>query len=453
MSDSETFYWQALFPIAIGVAIPPLLYVLALPSLTLALVVVVVTALLLLWHVAAVRASRAPGNVLLARPPWVVPVAAIFLLAVAGAMYIIPLNHDSFWFYFLAIFFGVLIFGAYVPTTLLFWIATPEGLTRQVLSFKKTLPWGQVDWVYAKRKQVSQSALEVIPVARWTEETVFVEAGAKRKIVVVMRAPLVRANAGPLLDAIQQRATHAIFGFDQYPAVAARRSAHPSARPGAVPASAPADPSPGRFDPAQAAALGRSELVPTGWMRFSLRRRNAWQNALSFTIVGLALLGGTAYLYLTGVFLLAGFVPLAWRGAQTTQILLIAQTVVLGAFFLGFALRGLWWFKPLRHLDDYFFLLTPQGFLEVKGAQARGAAFADLRGVRLGGGDLGWQLVATLRSGEKLELDIGNNYGPGREVYAYLLASLNASRGAEAGARRDDGLGASLDMEVESSGG
>ncbi len=448
MNDNETFYWQALFPIAAGVAIPPLLYVLALPAATLAVAVVGVTTLLLLWHAGAIRANRAPGTVLLARSPWVMLLAAIFLLGVAGAMYVIPLNHDSFWWYFLVIFLGVMIYGAYLPTALLFWVAAPEGLTRQALSFKKTLPWGQIDWIYAKRKQVSQSALEVIPVANWTEETVFVEAGAKRTIVVVMRAPLVRANAGPLLEAIQQHATHALFGFDQYPAVAARRSARPAVLPNAA-----ADPSPGRFDLAQAAELGRREVVPNGWMRFPLRRRNAWQNALSFTVVGLALLGGTAYLYLTGVFLLASFVPLAWRSEQTTEILLIVQTAVLGGFFLGFVLRGLRWFKPLRHLNDYCFLVTPQGFLEVKGAKAQGAAFVDLRGVRLGGGDLGWQLVATLRSGEKLELDIGNNYGPGREVYAYVLAGLNASRGAEAGARRDGGLGAALDMEVESSGG
>jgi hypothetical protein len=448
MNDNETFYWQALFPIAAGVAIPLLLYFLALPPFMLAGAVVGVTALLLLWHAGAVRANRTPGAVLLARPPWVMLLAAIFLLGVAGAMYILPLNHDSFWWYFLVIFLGVIIYGAYLPTALLFWVATPQALMRQALSFKKTLPWAQIDWIYAKRKQVSQSALEVIPVARWTEETVFVEAGAKRRIVVVMRAPLVRANAQPLLAAIQQRATHAIFGFDQYPAVAARRSARPDVLP-----NAPADPSPGQFDPAQAAELGRRELVPTGWTRFPLRRRNAWQNALSFTVVGLALLGGAAYLYLTSVFLLADFVPLPWRSEQTTAILLIAQTAVLGVVFLVFVRRGLWWFTPLRHLSDYFFLVTPTGFLEVKGAKAKGAAFANLRGVRLGGGDFGWQLVATLRSGKKLELDIGNNYGPGREVYAYVLAGLNASRGSEVGARRDGGLGAALDIEVESSGG
>src|SRR5260221_9177252 len=213
MNDNETLYWQALFPIAAGVAIPPLIYVLALPPLTLALAVVGITALLLLWHAGAVRASRAPGTVLLARSPWVMLLAAIFLLGVAGAMYVIPLNHDSFWWYFLVIFLGVMIYGAYLPTALPFWVATPEGLTRQVLSFKKTLPWGQIDWVYAKRKQVSQSALEVIPVARWTEETVFVEAGAKRTNVVVVRAPRVGANAGPLLAASQRSATHPPSGL------------------------------------------------------------------------------------------------------------------------------------------------------------------------------------------------------------------------------------------------
>jgi hypothetical protein len=448
MRDNETFYWQALFPIAAGVAIPLLLYFLALPPAAFAVAVIAVTALLLLWHASAVRANRGPGHVLLARPPWVVLFGAVLLLVVAGAMYLFPLNGDSVWWYFLAIFLGVMVYSAYLPTALLFWIATPEGLTRQALSFKKSLPWSQIDWIYAKRKQVSQSALEVIPVASWTEETVFVEAGPKRRIVVVMRAPLVRGDARPLLAAIQRYATHARFGFDQYPDVAAQRSARTTSL-----VHTPADPSPGRFDPAQAAALGRGEVVPSGWTRFPLRRRNAWQNALGTAIVGLVLLGGTAYLYLTGVFLLADFVPLAWRSAQTTELLLIAQTAVLGVALVVLTLRGLWWFEPLRHLGDYFFLVTPQGFLEVRGAKTKGAAFADVRGVRLGGGDFGWQLVATLRSGEKLALDIGNNYGPGRELYAYVLAALNASRGATASARRDEGLGAALDMEVESSGG
>src|SRR5262249_39114325 len=155
---------------------------------------------------------------------WVMLIAALFLIGVSGMMYLFPFDSNSVGWYFLAIFLGILIYSAYLPTALLVWIATPEGLTRQALSFRKSLRWHEIDWVYAKRKQVSQSALEVIPVAKWTEETVFVEAGPRRRIVVAMRAPLMGGNARPLLQAIQERATQSIFGFDQYPAVAARRS-------------------------------------------------------------------------------------------------------------------------------------------------------------------------------------------------------------------------------------
>jgi hypothetical protein len=38
---------------------------------------------------------------------------------------------------------------------------------------------------------------------------------------------------------------------------------------------------------------------------------------------------------------------------------------------------------------------------------------------------MGWQLAVRLRSGAKQEFDVGQNYGPGREVYAYVLSVLN----------------------------
>jgi hypothetical protein len=444
MSDNETFQWQGLIVIAgvLGVAAGVLLS--PFPALTLAVLVVGVTATLLLWHALAVRAYRRPDNAILARPPWILLSMAVLLLGTAAVLYAFPVTRDNFIFFVLPIFLFGIFYGGYLPTTLLFWVTTPDALTRQVLSFKKTLLWRDIDWVYGKRKRMTQQAFNAIPVARWTEETLFVEAGPKRRIVVVLRAPLVRSDATPLLEAIRTRAGGALFGFDQFPAVVAHRSARPYAPPDPMRG--------GSFDLETAARLGRTGFVPDGWTLLPLRRANTWSNVIGLSLVGVAMFVGAMYLYLTSTLIPEKYIPIGWRTPDILTLLLIAQTVVLTVIAVGFYIWGIRWFQPLRHLQDYFFLVTPLGFLEAKGKQVTGAAFADVRELRLGSGLMGWQLVAQLRSGAKLEFDIGNNYGPGRELYAYALAGLSAARDAAGGAQRQSELGPFLDFEGEAGG-
>ncbi len=51
------------------------------------------------------------------------------------------------------------------------------------------------------------------------------EAGPKQSIKVIVKGWLIGGDARPLLDAIQQRATAAEFGFDRSPVVIQRRNA------------------------------------------------------------------------------------------------------------------------------------------------------------------------------------------------------------------------------------
>lgn len=128
----------------------------------------------------------------------------------------------------LSLFFA-LINGA---TESLFWAVDSQGVTRQALGFKKTLPWQSIDWVYPTRKTMTVRQYG-IKTMTGTLEGITVEAGPKQRINVVLGASRRSlgisveskpSNADALRSAILQRATNAIFGFDKYPEVRARRA-------------------------------------------------------------------------------------------------------------------------------------------------------------------------------------------------------------------------------------
>ena len=45
-----------------------------------------------------------------------------------------------------------------------------------------------------------------------------------------------------------------------------------------------------------------------------------------------------------------------------------------------------------------------------------------------GGGYYGWKIVLDLKNGKQHELDVGSNYAPPRDLFAYILAALDANR-------------------------
>jgi hypothetical protein len=110
----------------------------------------------------------------------------------------------------------------------------------------------------------------------------------------------------------------------------------------------------------------------------------------------------------------------------------VRPLVALGELAL-FAILGVWllwlgvgWLRRLRQRSDYFFLVTPDVFAEVKGEKVSGARLADVRAMALESGGLyGQELVVRLASGQKLSYDFGGAYGPVRDLYGYLLAARN----------------------------
>ena len=197
----------------------------ALGPFAVAAVVLVVTAALLLWNNAAQAARSGPETVIFAHSVGKVIAGAVAMALCATGVGIIGVDPNNGLFLLLVIvgFFALVFWAQFLIPALVFYVADMTGLTRQVLLAKITLPWHAIDWVYPARKTTQYRAYG-IKTGSSSEESLMVEAGPKRKIKVTLRAWLVGGDGKPLVNAIQQRATHAQFGFDKSPIVQQRRA-------------------------------------------------------------------------------------------------------------------------------------------------------------------------------------------------------------------------------------
>lgn len=189
---------------------------LALPLLT----------VLLLAGSAAARAGHQGPEVVLFTRSWRKPLAlsVVFLLLLGASPFVgVDSNNAAFVWLLLLAFFALLFWLQFTIQALVFWVADLSGLSRQVLAFKTTLPWHEIDWVYPQRKRTNYQALGVVKVAQTTEDAIIVEAGPRRRITLALKAWLMGGDAQPLVHAIEERATNAQFGFDKQPLVLARR--------------------------------------------------------------------------------------------------------------------------------------------------------------------------------------------------------------------------------------
>jgi hypothetical protein len=208
MSLADFSLQNALIPFAVGAAF------------------LVLTAVLLAWSSSARAAYIGPETVIFARSPGKVIGGAVAIALIAAVIGVVGVGTDNTAFIVLLLFgfFAVVWWGQFLVPTLVFYVADASGLTRQVLSFKKTLPWHAIDWVYPARKTTSYRTYGV-KMGQSTEEALLVEAGPRQKLKVVLKAWLVRGDAQPLVQAINERATAATFGFDKQPLVRQRRAA------------------------------------------------------------------------------------------------------------------------------------------------------------------------------------------------------------------------------------
>lgn len=199
----------------------------ALIAVAVGVVMLALTAVLIFWTRAARAAAyTGPEAVIFCRGGGkliggaVVFAALLFAAPLTG----FDVNSGAFIFLLLFAFFALIWWAQFLAPFVVFYAADHTGLTRQWLAVKKTLPWHAIDWVYPERKTTAYRTYGV-KVGQSTEDNLMVEAGPKQSIEVIVKGWLIGGDARPLLDAVQQRATAAEFGFDRSPVVIQRRNA------------------------------------------------------------------------------------------------------------------------------------------------------------------------------------------------------------------------------------
>ncbi len=419
---SQVLFGAASIPIAGGLAavgafplVPPLVF---------GAFFLLLTIVLLVWHQLALRGSRGDGVVIFARGPWPVIVALILIEGVcAFDILLAPTDDVRIWLFLGYFLLGIGYLG-FLPSALLFWVADNSRLTSQALAFKRSLPWQEIDLMYLESNETTQKQY-FITVAKWKDEQLIVEAGPRRSMQVLVRSPLAGGAPSPLLQAIRARAKYAAVGIDQLPAVQARRRGLPS------PFTSP-QPEP-NVSLQDAIKMARGPSIPQSWARFPVRRGIIWPNLMIYTVLAIVAVGCGIFIVASGTIVGLDQLPKDWLVEPQRSLVLYGEGIICFGlslwFFFSFTLR---WLRTLQHPQDYFFLVTPRYVAEVKGQKVEGLALADVRDIhRSGGGNYGWQIILEMRNRKKTEYDVGSNYGPARDLYAYILAALNIHRQAQ----------------------
>lgn len=198
----------------------------ALISAGVGVVLLALTAVLVLWTRSARAAHAGPETVVFCRGGAKLIGGAVVVALCAFAAPFVGFDGENvaIWLLFLLAFFALIWWGQFLAPFVVFYVADHNGLTRQWLSVKKTLPWHTIDWVYPERKTTAYRTYG-IKVGQSTEYNLKVEAGPKQSIKIVVKGWLIGGDVQPLTKAIEQRATSAEFGFDRSPVVIQRRNA------------------------------------------------------------------------------------------------------------------------------------------------------------------------------------------------------------------------------------
>jgi hypothetical protein len=194
-------------------------------SITIGVVALILTAALLIWTRAARSAYMRDGVVVFGRGGGKLIGGAVVIALCAFAAPIIGFDGRGglLWGVAIVAFFALIWWAQYLAPSLLFYVADQQALTRQWLAFRKSLPWNVIDWIYPERKTTTYRTYGV-KTGQSTAYNLVVEAGPRRSIKIILKGWLIGGNPQPLLDAIQQRATFAEFGFDRAPVVQQHRN-------------------------------------------------------------------------------------------------------------------------------------------------------------------------------------------------------------------------------------
>jgi hypothetical protein len=189
----------------------------------LGLAALVMGGLALGWASALQSRCNTPGTIIFLRPRWLL-IASTFVLMICSALPLfVPITSDNIAVVLLPALFALLFYASGLVNVLLFFVADQSGLTRHILFLKKTLPWHAIDWVYGAQTTTSHKAYGLVAVAKTTEQKLIVEAGPRQRLSIPLRDPFIRTKPGPLIEAIQERASNALWGYDQWNEVRKRR--------------------------------------------------------------------------------------------------------------------------------------------------------------------------------------------------------------------------------------
>jgi hypothetical protein len=159
------------------------------------------------------RRYQTVGTVVYARRPWVFVLFALMAVITVAVPAFIRFDRDSIYFLLLPLLLGATGSGEFLPTALRAWAAEQDGLTSQVLGWRKTFLWRDIDWafVHERRTDVREVGIKLL---QMKDRFLYVEAGPSRRMKVPISTWLA-GDATPLLRAIERRATNAYFGADK----------------------------------------------------------------------------------------------------------------------------------------------------------------------------------------------------------------------------------------------
>jgi hypothetical protein len=198
----------------------------------LGLAALVLGGLALGWAAALQSRYTMPGTVIFRRPRWLLVVSTLALVICGALPLFVLITRDSIAAILLPALFALLFYASGLVNVVLFFVADQSGLTRHILFLKKTLPWHTIDWVYGAQTTTNHKAYGLVTVAKTTEQKLIVEAGPKARLSIPLRDPFIRTRPGPLIEAIQERASGALLGYDQWQEVKKRRVAGTMPSPG-----------------------------------------------------------------------------------------------------------------------------------------------------------------------------------------------------------------------------
>ncbi len=165
------------------------------------------------------------------------------------------------------------------------------------------------------------------------------------------------------------------------------------------------------FDANAALAKARTGALPAGWSKFTVRRALVLSRVIaSFAFAAVSLGFG-------------GFLVWDEAGNPPFQIVVAVIFAIIG---LGLAAIGLRGFQMLRNLDDYFFVVTPQGFVQAKGAKFVSLPLTDLTKIKLVRDLFTISLVITKRSGQIMKVNGIGDYGEPNDVTQRVIDACSA---------------------------